>query len=336
MDVINSDGIEKSGGIDKTDWAAGAVPLVSVTRGEEPDVRHSGMACLMDSQGKVLWSLGDVEARTFLRSSAKPLQALPVLASGAAAAFGFDNRDLAIICGSHSGGLEQADQVGRILAKSGLTEEDLGCGDGLADQCSGKHAGMIAGCKHLGLPIDGYLDRDHPWQRKILATLCECCGLQTGEIRVAEDGCSAPTFSMPIRNIALGFARLASEASAAASPGNAARAPGNAARLLEAMFENPALTGEPDLQSLSDMETGRLVSKGGVNGMLCAALPALGLGFAMKVADGSAVPRWPVLIHALSRAGIVSDTDLRRLQQALWPRILSRRGKVVGQVRIEF
>lgn len=309
-------------GKDKSDWAKGAARLVSVTRGDEPDVAHSGMACLVDGRGKILWSLGDVEARAFLRSSAKPLQALPVLTSGAAQAFGFDDRDLAIICGSHSGGPQQTGQVSRILAKSGLSPDDLGCGDGLADQCSGKHAGMIAGCKHLGLPIDGYLDRDHPWQKKILASLGDCCGLGIGEIGLAEDGCSAPTFSMPLRNMAVGFAGLATD--------------NRAARLLAGMSENPSLTGEPDLQAFSDIETGRLVTKGGVNGMLCAALPSLGIGFAMKVADGSALPRWPVFIEALSRAGIASGSGIQRLRQALWPRILSRRGKTVGEVRIEF
>ena len=306
-------------------WGTGAVRLVSVTRGEDADMVHAGMACLVDSRGDVQWSIGDIQTHAFLRSSAKPLQALPILTSGAAEAFGFDNRDLAIICGSHAGGPEQVAQVSKILLKSGLKAEMLGCGDGIVDMCSGKHAGMLAGCRHLGLPLDNYLDRDHPWQRNILTSLCTHCGIEIEAVCVAEDGCSAPTFSLPIYNMALGFARLAKSATD----------PSPAQRLLNSMHQHPGgHTGEPDLKTFTD--AGNLVTKGGVNGVLCAALPSLGLGFALKITDGSPLPRWPVFTEALVRAGLASQSMAERMRQTLWPKITSRRGRTVGQILIEF
>ncbi len=306
-------------------WEKGSVPLVSVTRGQEPDLLHRGMACLVDARGEVVWSVGDPNERAFIRSSAKPLQAFPVLTSGAAEAFGLDPQDIAIMCGSHSGGPEQVSQVKAILNKIGLPAEALGCGGGLTDECSGKHAGMLAGCRHLGFPTENYLNPQHPWQQKILECLCDHCGLEIAEVKVAEDGCSAPTYSLPIYNMALGFARLAKS-------GNA---PGPSQRLLQSIYDNPhGHTGEPDLRDFN--EAGDIITKGGANGIACAALPTLGIGFAMKIIDGSALPRWPVFIEALLRAGFIGKATGERMRQSLWSKINSRRGVQVGTISVEF
>ena len=317
-----------------------AVPLVTVTRNGEDDIQHLGFACLVDADGKCRWSLGDPHAKAFFRSSAKPLQAMTMVLSGAADAAGLDDADLAIICGSNLGGREQKEQVESVLRKSGLGPEALGCGDGLGDMCSGKHAGMLTACNHLRLPMDSYLDPDHPWQRRMLDTLCDYCAVNAGEIRSAVDGCSAPTFSLPVYHMALGFARLARES---------ASGPGPAARLLRAMAENPGgHTGEPDLRAfvLADPASGplprpgkamaALVTKGGANGLHCAAIPSLGLGFALKVIDGAALPRWPVLIRALEQAGLIGSKTAAAMRLALWPRIETRKGLPAGSIRLDF
>lgn len=320
-----------------------AVPLVTVTRNGADDMQHLGFACLVDADGKCLWFVGDPHAKAFFRSSAKPLQAMTLVLSGAADAAGLDDADLAIICGSNLGGREQMAQVESILRKSGLGPEALGCGDGLGDMCSGKHAGMLTACNHLRLPMDSYLDPDHPWQRRMLDTLCGYCAVNAGETRSAVDGCSAPTFSLPVYNMALGFARLARES---------ASGPGPAARLLRAMAENPGgHTGEPDLRAfvLADPAPGSipaprnqataaaaLVTKGGANGLHCAAIPALGLGFALKVIDGAALPRWPVLIRALELADLISTGTAEAMRSALCPKIETRRGLPAGAIRLEF
>lgn len=312
-------------------WAEGAVPLLTQLRNGEPDLAHTGFACLVDAAGKCRWSLGDPHAPAFFRSSAKPFQALAMAESGAADALGLDAADLAIACGSHAGAAAQAAQVASLLAKAGLGPDALGCGDGLADQCSGKHAGMLAACRHLKLPTESYLRPDHPWQKRMLAVICEWCAVDAAALPQAVDGCSAPTFSLPVYNMALGFARLA----------RASASPGAPARLLAAMAGHPAHTGEPDmrpfaLENAAPVFAAAIVSKGGANGLHCAALPGLGLGFAMKVVDGSTVPRWPVLTRALEVTGLISKETARAMAAAVWTRIETRRGEPAGSLRVEF
>lgn len=315
-----------------------SVPLLTVTRNGQRDMEHIGFACMVDADGNRLWSLGDPHAKAFIRSAAKPLQALAMLTSGAADAAGLDEGDLAIVCGSHPGGPGQVAQVASLLAKSGLKPEQLGCGSGeggsdvLADMCSGKHAGMLTACKHLRLPLDTYLDPDHPWQRRILSTVCAYCAVDAATTATAVDGCSAPTFHLPLYNMALGFARL----------GREARSPGPAARLLRAMARHPAHTGEPDLRPFSlekspatDLDAA-FVTKGGANGLHCASLPGLGIGFALKTADGAQLPRWPVFTRALEQAGLISKATATAMREALWPRILTRKGAEAGNLRVEF
>lgn len=309
----------------------GAAPLLTQLRGGEPDLAHRGFACLVDASGKCLWSLGDPHVRAFFRSSAKPFQALAMVESGAADAAGLDDADLAIVCGSHAGGPEQVERVRSLLAKSGLGPDALGCGDGLADQCSGKHAGMLTACRHLKLPLDTYLHRDHPWQRRMLAVTCEWCAADAETVPLALDGCSAPTFALPVYNMALGFARLARAAADA----------GPVARLLRAMAGHPAHTGEPDMSGFA-LRVGSaplpaaFVTKLGANGVHCAAVPGLGLGFAMKVADGASAPRWPVLTRALELAGLIDAKTAAAMRGRLWPRIETRRGEPAGELRLEF
>lgn len=312
-------------------WDRDAVPLLTQTRGGEADLAHRGFACLVDATGKCLWSLGDPHARAFFRSSAKPLQALAMVESGAADAAGLDEADLAIACGSHQGGPAQVEQVRSLLAKSGLGPEALGCGDGLADQCSGKHAGMLTACRHLKLPLDSYLHRDHPWQRRMLAAVCEWCAADPETVPLGVDGCSAPTFSLPVYNMALGFARLA----------RAAADPGPVARLLRCMSLWPAHTGEPDMRGFplagrSSPLPAAFITKLGANGVHCAAVPGLGLGFAMKVVDGASAPRWPTLTRALELAGLIDAGTAAAMRERLWPRIETRRGEPAGELRLEF
>ncbi|MGH2668798.1 MAG: asparaginase, partial [bacterium] len=200
----------------------GYVPLMEVWRGETVESVHYGAIAVVDAAGRMVAAAGDPGETTYLRSAAKPAQALPLLESGAAERFGLDDRDIAVIIGSHGGEPFHLDAVRSILRKIGLEDAALQCGahapyhrpsaralraagaspTALHNNCSGKHAGMLALAVHLGAPVASYLDPDHPVQILIRARIETLAGLPAGGARTAVDGCSAPTFAMPLRSAA--------------------------------------------------------------------------------------------------------------------------------------
>lgn len=305
-----------------------AVPLVRVNRSGVQDNLHRGAAVAVDDGGSVLLSFGDPGARAYIRSAAKPIQALPVILSGAADAYGFNDADLAIICGSHKGGDDQIAQVRSILAKAGLSEGQLKSGGGIADNCSGKHAGMLAASNHAGFDLEGYLEPDHPHQGSILETLGRVCGLEASEIALGTDGCGAPIHYIPVLNMALGYARMS-------RPGRHFDEPTCRAveRITRAMQAHPGgHTGEPDYAEA--LEGARLLTKGGGSGIYCAGVPGRGIGFAMKVEDGASAPLRPVFTEVMRRLGILTDEEAALFRERFWPKVVNRRGTTVGDVEL--
>ncbi|MHC4198412.1 MAG: asparaginase [Planctomycetota bacterium] len=305
-----------------------AVPLLRVNRSGVKDNLHRGVAVAVDDAGKVLLSFGDPAMRAYIRSAAKPIQALPVILSGAADAYGFDDADLAIVCGSHKGGESQIAQVRSVLAKAGLAEGQLKSGGGIADNCSGKHAGMLAASKHSGLDLDSYLDPDHPHQRSILETLGRVCGLEVSAITLGTDGCGAPIHYIPVVNMALAYARMS-------RPGGHFDEAmcGALERITLAMQAHPGgHTGEPDYAGA--LGEARFLTKGGGNGIYCALVPGRGIGFAMKVEDGASAPLKPVFTEVMRRLGIITDEEAALFRERFWPKIVNRRGATVGDVEL--
>ncbi len=319
-----------------------AVPLLRVNRSGVKDNLHRGVAVAVDDAGKVLLSFGDPAMRAYIRSAAKPIQALPVILSGAAGtsdsaraaltgaadAYGFDDADVAIICGSHKGGESQVAQVRSILAKAGLAEGQLKSGGGIADNCSGKHAGMLAASKHAGFDLDRYLEPDHPHQRRILETLGLVCGLEAPQIALGTDGCGAPIHYIPVLNMALAYARMSrpgahfDEATCGALE-----------RVTRAMQAHPGgHTGEPDYAAA--LGEARFLTKGGGNGIYCAGVPGRGIGFAMKVEDGASTPLRPVFTEVMRRLGILTDEEAALFRERFWPKVVNRRGATVGAVEL--
>jgi L-asparaginase II len=196
----------------KTSPTLEVLPLVEVLRNGIVESRHRGVIAVVDSTGEILHQIGDGRFRTFWRSSSKPLQALPVVVTGAAHHYRFDRRHLAIMCGSHVGKDYHVAPVTDILERAGVPENALRCdvpGRPLTRHgCSGKHAGMIATAAHLGEPLDEYTDPAHPVQRRIRNTLATLASTDPAAIPTASDGCSVPTFAMTIAEMALTFARL--------------------------------------------------------------------------------------------------------------------------------
>lgn len=296
-------------------------PLVAVRRGPMLESIHRGRVVFCDPAGRVIDATGDPEAYVFARSSAKPFQALPLVLSGAADAFGLTDNELAVACASHNAEEPHLSAVRSLLRKAGLSEADLQSGthppmhgpeaDGLVrngeeprpihGNCSGKHAGMLAVCAHEGLDTGGYRNPDHPLQRRILDLLSEVCGLCDDEALVAGDDCGVPTFALPLRGLATGFARLAT---GDGLPDDVAVAAG---RLGRAMRKHPFMvagTGRFDTEVMGATD---LVCKGGAEGVFAAGSAdgsAGGWGLAVKISDGAGRAVRPAAVAALGRRGV--------------------------------
>lgn len=274
--------------------------LVEVTRGNLVESRHRGAIAVARADGELLLAIGDVTRPVYPRSAVKLLQAVPLVESGAAQAFGLDDAELAVACASHSGDRVHVETVRGLLAKAGIKESLLACGAHwpisesatrellkagkrpapMHNNCSGKHAGMLATAVHLGLDPNGYERPNHPVQVTIARVISEACGLALQPELMGVDGCSVPTYALPLAALAQGFARVASGEGLSA---DAVR------RLMQACFAAPVLVsgeGRFDTEIIRTLAPSCFV-KGGAEGVHCAALPELGLGVALKIDDGA-------------------------------------------------
>lgn len=339
---------------------AGTVPLVEVTRGRIVESIHSGAAVVVDEHGRILASIGSPQLLTFLRSSAKPFQALPFVEAGGDLAMGFTPQMVALMCASHSGTDEHARVAMQIQEKAGVSEADLQCGihppndkatwkrmqcDGSPvtanrNNCSGKHSGMLAFARLLGAPLEGYLSLDHPVQQAIRRTLASMCAVDEESIETGIDGCSAPNFAVPLYNAALGFARLCSDS----QPGARADA---CRRITHAMTAHPDMVGGPGRFDTVVMQAagGRIVAKMGAEGYQCFGfMPgALGpgspaAGAALKILDGDLGSRGrvPAAMELLRQIGALSPAEAGSMQQFGPCTLENWRGLTVGEVRPVF
>jgi L-asparaginase II len=319
--------------------------LVEVARGAMVESRHAGAVAIADAHGHLLLALGDVERPAFPRSAVKALQAIPLIESGAADAFGLADEELAVACASHSGDDVHVAAVRSLLAKAGLDEGLLACGahwpvsekaaralmqsgrqpQAIHNNCSGKHAGMLAAAVQLGLDPHGYERPEHPVQVMIGRIVSEACGVALDSTRMAVDGCSVPTWSLPLGALARGFARLGTGQRLAPARARAAE------RLRRACFSAPVLVaGEGRFDTVVMSGLAPLVfSKGGAEGVQCAALPALGLGIALKVDDGAKRGSERALAEVLA---VLHPKARRVLAGWLDGEVLNWRGQSVGRI----
>jgi L-asparaginase II len=334
--------------------------LVEVWRGPIIESRHSGHLVAVDGNGRRICSLGSPETVTFLRSSGKPFQALPVVFSGAADRFGFSEQEVAIACGSHNGEPIHVETVRSILRKIDLPESALKCGvhepysidvardlirrqeqpTAIQNNCSGKHAAMLALAKHLGAPTGSYDEPSNQVQQLILQTVSDFSGIPVNEVVLGIDGCGVPVFAIPVEAMALMYARMVSP------PPNIAADVRNACkRIIDAMINFPVMIG--GTKDRLDTEliragAGRLISKIGAEGVYTIGVlpsPAWpeGVGFALKVEDGDdRRARPPAVIDALRQLGVLSESDLQSLSSYSPAIITNRRGDRVGEARAAF
>lgn len=321
--------------------------FIEVTRGPRVESCHRGQIVVVDAAGNLRHGLGDTEAWVCMRSLAKPFQALPVITTGAAEAFGFGPEVLALFSGSLSGQDFQVEMVTRVLKRLGLTPAVLQCGahpplhrpsaqalvkaglkpGPLHHTCAGKHAAMLTLCVHHGWPLNNYLDQDHPVQQLILRTVARMVGVPPPQITVAVDGCSAPVFYVPLKNIALGYARLA-----AAQPGS----PGGT--LLAAILDHPRhIAGDGRLETtVMEALPGRIFAKSGAEGGFALSLTEGGLGVAFKIEDGGQRALNPTVVAILEQLGALTEPAPEALAAFRQPPILNHRQEEVGRLRPAF
>jgi len=317
-----------------------------VTRGLLVESRHRGAVAVCDADGNQYLALGDVETPAFPRSAVKAMQAIPLVESGAADAFDLDDTELAISCASHSGDKAHLATVRGLLAKARLKEAQLACGvhwpmseraseeliragknpSAIHNNCSGKHAGMLATAVYRGVDPTGYERPEHVVQEDIRRVLSEICGVPLDRHDMGIDGCSVPTFALPLAALAAGFARLGSGKGLTGARKEAA------GRLVRACIASPALVaGEGRFDTVVMRGLGpNVFSKGGAEGVHCASLPALGLGIAVKIDDGTKRGAEHVLARLLSE--LVPGAD-RVLQSRIDGELRNWLGLKVGRVR---
>jgi L-asparaginase II len=329
-----------------------ATQLIHVYRGPLIESNHYGHVAVVDLKGNVLHGLGDPRHVTFVRSSSKPLQAIPVVESGAADRYLFTPADLALCCASHSGEERHTDRVADLLARIGVSEEALQCGihaprdeenykklirsggelTPIYNNCSGKHSGMLALASQLGADLETYRQVDHPVQVMMRAAVADMAGMNAEDIVIGVDGCGVPVFGLPLDRLALAFAKL-SDPSELPEPRRQ-----TLERIASAMMEHPEMVGGKDrfCTDLMSALKGRIVGKAGAEGVYAAGIIGQGIGIAVKVEDGNARAAYPTVVAILEQLGYLNETDLKALEPHHTPLIRNAREEIIGRLQAAF
>jgi len=318
---------------------------IESTRGDLVESVHAVSLAVTDSSGALVASAGDPELVTYWRSAAKPFQAMPMVADGAADHFGFGADAIALCCASHSSEPAQVELARRMLTAIGCTESDLACGPhaplssavyeaalregtpitAVWSNCSGKHGGMLALARHHGWPTAGYEQAGHPAQDRILAEVSRWTGVAPESIVLGVDGCTTVCFAMPLRPMAMAYARLGVSEEPAA------------VRVRNAMLTHPELVGGTRrlCTELIRASGGRILAKIGAEGVYSAAWPELGLGLTLKVADGDMRSAQVALVGVLTRLASRFDAGFPLTELASYAEMQNRntRQEATGSLR---
>lgn len=323
--------------------------LAEAVRGNWIENRHRGAFIIVDDQGTVIASGGDVERPVFPRSAIKSMQALAIFDRHATDKFHHTTQELALTCASHHGEDEHVGNVVHFLERMGLSAADLECGahmptnakardalraagaepSALHNNCSGKHSGMLSVALAMGVPTAGYVAREHEVQQAVRAAVEYVIGEDLTEDRCGTDGCSIPTFAAPLRSWALGFARMTTGRGLDAGHAAGAQA------LFNAATSHPHLVaGTGHLDTLvMEAFAGRLMQKGGAEGVQCGAIRDKGWGYALKCDDGNMAAS-----HAMIAALLLKYADPTPAQRNVLEQFASQptrnvRGAIVGELR---
>lgn len=323
--------------------------LVEVTRGNLVESRHRGMVIALDAEGKVVFSAGETEAPVFPRSACKAMQALPLVESGAADAYGFGHKELAIACASHSGEDEHAALAAAMLARAGRDVQALECGahwsfeqkplihqartlekpSALHNNCSGKHAGFVCAACHSGMEVEGYVGYDHPLQGEIRGIMEGLTGAVLAHDNCGTDGCSIPTYAVPLNRLADGFGKMLTGRGLEPVRARAAR------RLIEACMAEPFYVAGTKrfCTRLMEIAPGEIFAKTGAEGVYCALLPKMGISIAVKCEDGAGRAAESMVAAALARFFEAGSEIYGKLISLANHEMYNWNGLKVGEVR---
>ncbi|MED1952625.1 asparaginase [Brevibacillus centrosporus] len=327
--------------------------VANVYRGEKVESSHLGHIAVVHPDGTLLYSYGDPFRLTYARSSMKPLQAIPIVETGAADRFGLEPADLSLCCASHSGEQRHRSRAMGILARAGQQEAVLQCGTHVPrdeesykqliregkpltpvfSNCSGKHSGMIATATHMGEDVSTYHLPDHPVQQRILDVVEDITGYPKEKIYMGTDGCGVPVHELPLANYAWAFAKLA-KPEVVKSPDRQKAIQ----RITDAMTAHPEMVGGNN-RYCTDLMTafkGRIVGKAGAESVYCLGDRKTGLGVAVKIEDGGARAINPVVNEVLRQLGIGTDGPLEELGAYTNPLIKNMSGSTVGRIETAF
>lgn len=327
--------------------------LVEVTRAKQVESRHRGACAVVRANGEIVHAWGDVDSLVYPRSSLKPIQALPLIDTGAADYFAVTPQEIALACASHNSEAFHVDQVTAWLARVGLGVDDLECGPGgdgtcesislnvtksmsragevftrAHNNCSGKHTGFLTTALHLGEPTKGYIDAHHPVQLRVAEAVEEMTGVALKTLPCGIDGCGIPVYAIPLRALALGMARMVG-----GEPGTARTAA--ALHITSAMAAHPlcvAGSGRFDSRVMSACG-GTVLTKGGAEGVHIAMLPQLGLGIALKMDDGTIRASELAMGCVLDGLGLLEAGVRSQLLDLIEQPIKSTLGERVGEIR---
>lgn len=324
-------------------------PLAAVTRNNYVESVHYGYICVVDSQGNVLYHLGDYSKNIFFRSSAKPIQTIAVLKSGAADYYNFDSREIAIACSSHSGEGIHQQLVLDLIKRLDLQPSDLHCGvmqpynekeqlrlvkENLAPSvfhcsCSGKHAAMLALTKYRNKDIANYEELQHEVQQEILEVIAEFSNLNKDSISVGTDGCGVPIYLLPMNRIALSYAKLMEYSGDQNHPYNDA-----CGRIVAAMMKHPQLVGGEGefCTDLMKITGHKLIGKVGCEAVYCIGVKERNLGICIKIADGNERALYPIVIHLLNQLELLNIEELEALGQWYRPLLKNNLQEEIGRI----
>jgi L-asparaginase II len=314
--------------------------IVDVIRGGLVESRHTGAIAVVDAAGRLLFSAGDIAVPVYPRSAIKALQCVPLIDSGAADRFGFTAEEIALACSSHNGEATHVKVARSMLAKSASAEQHYECGvqwpmrieeqralastggqpDQVHNNCSGKHAGMLALARMLGAAPADYVKIDHPVQQAVAAAIAGYCDVDPAALAHGIDGCSVPTWAYPLRNMALGFARLTTTATGQ--------------RIIAAVRQHPLMvagTGRFDTQLMQALP--RVFAKVGAEGVYCGCVADAGIGIALKCDDGSTRAAEAAFAKVLSALDCWSAAEQASLAKFTVVTLRNWRQIPIGEVR---